>query len=74
MAGVDEIENSNTRLAIVLPMQPSGILLSRSLPRDGHRKQQRIQWRMSDRTLITLDVIASGRKEKRTSRLLIVTY
>jgi hypothetical protein len=46
VAGVHEIDDPNVILVDVVPMQPTGVLLQRSLLRDRHREDKRVERRM----------------------------
>jgi uncharacterized protein YifN (PemK superfamily) len=44
--GIHKIDNPDVGLARLFSMQSSGVLLQRSLPRNGHRQYQRVQRRV----------------------------
>ncbi|CRI63426.1 hypothetical protein THIOKS11320075 [Thiocapsa sp. KS1] len=46
VSGVDNIEDPHVGLGGMLAMQSAGVLLQQAFPRDRHRQDQRIQWRM----------------------------
>lgn len=46
MTGIDEVHDLYMRLAAVLAMESTGVLLQGALPRDRHRQHQRVERRM----------------------------
>jgi hypothetical protein len=59
VAGVDEIDDSDTRLGGVLPVQATGVLLKGTFPGNGHRQDEGIERRM----IKTLTHQLSGRQQ-----------